>query len=212
MSRKEREREFKKKEIISAAIMLFAEKGYEHTTLDEIAEAAEFGKGTLYNYFQNKEDLYLAILEDIFGTFVSNLRKISEESKSFFEFINKFTEDVFTFYLENKSAYTLLVHERLHVFKSTPFEVPERLKKYHEESEKIHRTHIDEAIRNGEIVALDVDKILNIYKAMVFAYIFGLVSCSGDDKIDVRKETEFVTSVLFNGILKEKNNWRYSEE
>jgi len=204
MTRKEREREFKKNEIISAAIKIFSEKGYEHTTLDEIAEAAEFGKGTLYNYFQNKEDLYLAILEDIFGTFVSNLKKISEISNSFYEFINKFTENVFNFYIENQAAYMLLVHERLHVFNNTAFEIPDRLKKYHEESERIHRSHIEEAIRNGEIVLLDVDKILHIYRGMMFAYIFSLVSCTGDNKIDVRKETEFVTSVLFNGILKEK--------
>jgi len=39
---------------------------------------------------------------------------------------------------------------------------------------------------------------------MMFAYIFGLVSCGGDIKIDVKKETQFVTTVLFNGILKEK--------
>lgn len=204
MTRKEREREFKKKEILSAAIKIFAEKGYEYTTLDEIAEAAEFGKGTLYNYFQNKEDLYLAILEDIFGIFVSNLKRISEISESFYEFINKFTENIFTFYLENQAAFMLLVHERLHVSNSTPFKMPERLKKLHEESEKIHKSHIDEAIRKGEIIQLDADKIVHIYRGMTFAYIFGLVSCCGENKIDVKKETEFVTSVLFNGILKEK--------
>ena len=98
----------------------------------------------------------------------------------------------------------LLVHERLHVTKSTPFEIPERLKQFHEESERIHKSHIDEAIRKGEIVPLDVDKIIHIYRGMTFAYIFGLVSCCGENKIDVKKETEFVTSVLFNGILREK--------
>ena len=204
MTRKEREREFKQKEIISAAIEIFAEKGYEYTTLDDIAEAAEFGKGTLYNYFQNKEDLYLAILEDIFGVFHTNLKKISEESKSFHEFINKFIENAFTFYINNQSAFFLLVHERLHVFKSTPFEIPDRLKKFHEESEKIHRHHVEEAIRKEEIEPLDVDKIIHIYRGMMFAYIFGLVSCRGDVKIDVKKETQFVTSVLLNGILKDK--------
>jgi AcrR family transcriptional regulator len=204
MTRKEREREFKKKEILSAAIKIFAEKGYEYTTLDEIAEAAEFGKGTLYNYFQNKEDLYLAILEDIFGIFHTNLKKISEDSESFYEFIHKFIENAFTFYLNNKAAFFLLVHERLHVFKSTPFEIPERLKKFHEESEKIHKSHVEEAIRKGEILPLEVDKIIHIYRGMMFAYIFGLVSCGSDIKIDVKKETQFVTSVLLNGILKEK--------
>lgn len=204
MTRKEREREFKKKEILSAAVKLFAEKGYEYTTLDEIAEAAEFGKGTLYNYFQNKEDLYLAILEDIFGSFLSNLKKINETTSTFYDFIYEVIENVLRFYMENQSAFMLLVHERLHVVKSTPFEMPDRLKKMHQESEKIHKQRIGEAIRNGEIVALDVDKIIHIYRGMMFAYIFGLVTCKKHAEIDVVKETQFVTSVLFNGILKEK--------
>ncbi len=203
MTRKEREREFKKKEILSAAVKLFAEKGYEYTTLDEIAEAAEFGKGTLYNYFQNKEELYVAILEDILGSFLSNLKKISETTSTFYEFVYEVIQNVLTFYLENQSAFMLLVHERLHVVKSTPFEIPDRLKMLHHESEKIHKKRISEAIKNGEIVDIDVDKIIHIYRGMMFAYIFGLVSCNLEAEIDIAKETQFVTSVLFNGILKE---------
>ena len=172
MTRKEREREFKKKEILSAAVKLFAEKGYEYTTLDDIAEAAEFGKGTLYNYFQNKEDLYLAILEDIFGTFLSNLKEISETTNSFRDFIYKFTKNVMKFYLDNQAAFMLLVHERLHVVQTTPFEIPDRLKDLHNESESIHKYHVNAAIKNGEIKDLDVDKIMHIYRGMMFAYIF----------------------------------------
>jgi AcrR family transcriptional regulator len=202
MTRKEREREFKKKEILSAAVKLFAEKGYEYTTLDDIAEAAEFGKGTLYNYFQNKEDLYLAILEEIFGSFLSKLKEISETTNSFRDFIYKFTKNVMKFYLDNQAAFMLLVHERLHVVQTTPFEIPDRLKDLHNESESIHKYHVNAAIKNGEIKDLDVDKIMHIYRGMMFAYIFGLVTCKGETKIDIEKETEFVTTVLFNGILK----------
>jgi AcrR family transcriptional regulator len=204
MTRKEREREFKKKEILSAAVKLFAEKGYEYTTLDEIAEAAEFGKGTLYNYFQNKEDLYLAILEDIFESFLFNLKKISKTTRSFYDFVYEVIENVLRFHMENQYAFMLLVHERLHVVKNTPFEIPEKLKKMHQESERIHKKRIREAIKNGEIASLDVDKIIHIYRSMMFAYIFGIVSCNKNSEIDVAKETQFVTSVLFNGISKEK--------
>ena len=74
IGRKERERLFRKQEIISAAIKLFAKKGYEHTTLDEIAEASEFGKGTIYNYFQSKEEIYLAIVEDLLNQNIRMLK------------------------------------------------------------------------------------------------------------------------------------------
>jgi AcrR family transcriptional regulator len=43
--------------ILDAAYELFAEQGYGHTTLEQIAEAAEVSKGTLFAYFPSKEDI-----------------------------------------------------------------------------------------------------------------------------------------------------------
>jgi AcrR family transcriptional regulator len=60
-TRKERQRERHRNEIIEAAERLFLSQGFENTTMKEIAQSAEFAKGTLYNYFESKEDLYLAI-------------------------------------------------------------------------------------------------------------------------------------------------------
>ncbi len=60
--RKEREKEQRKEEIISAAERVFFEKGLQVATMDEIAERAELGKSTLYLYYKSKEDLYLAVL------------------------------------------------------------------------------------------------------------------------------------------------------
>lgn len=60
--RKEREREQRKDEIITAAQKVFFEKGLHSATVDEIAEAAELSKGTIYLYYKSKEDLYLAVL------------------------------------------------------------------------------------------------------------------------------------------------------
>ena len=60
--RKEREKEHRKEEIVDAAQKLFFEKGLQAATLDEIAEAAELSKGTIYLYYKSKEDLYLAVM------------------------------------------------------------------------------------------------------------------------------------------------------
>jgi AcrR family transcriptional regulator len=48
--------------IQEAAAKLFAEKGYHGTTTREIAEAAGVAEGTIYNYFANKEDLLVSML------------------------------------------------------------------------------------------------------------------------------------------------------
>jgi len=61
-SRKGRERLRHRQEILAAALRLFAEKGFHHVSMQEIAAAAEFGTGTLYHFFSSKEDLFFELL------------------------------------------------------------------------------------------------------------------------------------------------------
>ena len=62
IGRRERKKEETKNRIFVAAAQLFNEKGFDATTVDEIAERADVSKGTFFNYFPRKEALgyYLA--------------------------------------------------------------------------------------------------------------------------------------------------------
>jgi AcrR family transcriptional regulator len=53
-----------RKAILQAAVQLFGDKGYERTSIDELARAAGVGKGTIYSYFQTKSEIFLAFCED----------------------------------------------------------------------------------------------------------------------------------------------------
>jgi TetR/AcrR family transcriptional regulator len=59
---KEREKEQRREYIIDAAEKLFFSKGYDNVSMNDIAEAVEMNKATLYLYFKNKEALYFAIV------------------------------------------------------------------------------------------------------------------------------------------------------
>lgn len=61
--RKAREKERRRNHIVDAAERIIFSKGLEQSTMDEIAEEAELSKGTLYLYFKNKNELYLAITQ-----------------------------------------------------------------------------------------------------------------------------------------------------
>jgi TetR/AcrR family transcriptional regulator len=58
LPRREREKLRQRQEMLAAALDLFSQKGYHNVSMHEIAEKAEFAIGTLYKFFQNKEDLY----------------------------------------------------------------------------------------------------------------------------------------------------------
>ncbi len=65
--------EKKRKLIVASAARLFATRPFHKVKLDAIAAAAGVGKGTLYVYFKNKEDLYFSLIYDGFSQLVDRL-------------------------------------------------------------------------------------------------------------------------------------------
>jgi AcrR family transcriptional regulator len=65
-SRKERRASVIRRQIIEAAANLFAEQGFHRTTTKDIALAADVSEGTIYNYFDNKDDLLIGIMEHLY--------------------------------------------------------------------------------------------------------------------------------------------------
>ena len=64
MSRRRTERqEWQRRFIQERALRVFAASGYHGSTMDMVAEAAEVSKGTLYNYFESKEELFASLIE-----------------------------------------------------------------------------------------------------------------------------------------------------
>ena len=62
LPRREREKLRQRQEMLAAAFDLFSQKGYHNVSMHEIAVKAEFAIGTLYRFFDNKEDLYKALV------------------------------------------------------------------------------------------------------------------------------------------------------
>ena len=59
-------RDKKRSEIAQKAIEVLAKRGFQATTIQEIADAAGLGKGTIYHYFKTKEEILSAVSHEIF--------------------------------------------------------------------------------------------------------------------------------------------------
>lgn len=64
MSPKFVDKEEKKRAILRAARKVFAQKGFASTKMEDIAKEAGIGKGTVYEYFRSKDDIFLALFEE----------------------------------------------------------------------------------------------------------------------------------------------------
>jgi AcrR family transcriptional regulator len=68
ISKKEKKTEERRKQILDAAMDVFSRKGYAAATMPEIAETAGLAAGTLYLYFPNKRDLFMAAIKNMIFT------------------------------------------------------------------------------------------------------------------------------------------------
>ena len=65
--------EKKRKQIIAAAVKLFAARPFHEVRLEDVAAAARVGKGTVYIYFDSKEELYASLVRESFAAVVDRL-------------------------------------------------------------------------------------------------------------------------------------------
>ncbi len=82
ISRKEREKIRHRTEILNKALDLFSEKGFHNVSMQDIAGRSEYAVGTLYNFFQSKEQLFAELRNDCVEKILQTLLPILEGDES----------------------------------------------------------------------------------------------------------------------------------
>jgi len=69
-----------KERILNAAMRLFSKKGFFETTVDEISRSAKIAKGTVYLYFKDKSDIYIAIIENQLNSALKDIAEVNSKN------------------------------------------------------------------------------------------------------------------------------------
>jgi AcrR family transcriptional regulator len=94
--RRERSKAACRARIIQAAIRLFGERSIDSVTVDDIAAAADVGKGTIYNYFRTKEHIVVAFMADFERKVLERLRTLELEQRPLVDTLTEFLRLQFT--------------------------------------------------------------------------------------------------------------------
>lgn len=190
----------RREQIISAARKIFAQKGYSSTTTDDIATELGVGKGTLYRYFKDKKDLFLAVndegfarLEDIASREAYPLsdprERLQALLKMFYEFFDKEAEHI-------------------EIMMQLRGEFKEEYQKRFAEGHNRHTARIADLLREG----IAKGQFRNVDAAMGALAISSLLLGTLQDFYYRRQDRRLVnyikpmTDFVMNGLLKEEGN------
>lgn len=99
--------------ILRAAEKIFPMYGYEKATLDQIIALADVGKGTVYKYFGNKEQLFYKLVIDKNKKFVQRLRQAVDGVATLQEKLTAYFRAMVAFYYENSHLWQIIFFEML---------------------------------------------------------------------------------------------------
>lgn len=108
LSRKDRERLQRQTDILNAAEKIFARDGFEHASMNEIAKESEFTKRTLYQYFEDKSDLYLSVALRLYLSMNEKMKSLEPSGKNGFEKVKECFNDYYNFYKQNESKFRII--------------------------------------------------------------------------------------------------------
>jgi AcrR family transcriptional regulator len=107
--RRKKEKENRKNVILKEARKLFFEKGFKSVTVDNIAASAELSKGSIYLYFESKEEIYVQILImdiiDFHKRMINSLQKEASASDLLLEFAKLYVD----FFLHEKELFRIFM-------------------------------------------------------------------------------------------------------
>ncbi|MEJ5300932.1 MAG: TetR/AcrR family transcriptional regulator [Thermodesulforhabdaceae bacterium] len=189
--------------ILSAALEVFAARGYHNTTVDDIAKKAGIAKGSIYRYFQSKEALFNEVLESRIESLDNSIQRIIREEGDIIQIIGKCVEAYLAFFENNQGIYQLLFREK------SSSERQQYLKRAFKRLLPI-RKKIFEASRKGLFKPISFEFIF--YGFMGF--IHGIIQRWTDHgcSYSLAEEAPAILEVLFNGTVLNKNNLNFKEE
>jgi AcrR family transcriptional regulator len=200
ISRRERERGMRREMIVTAAQNLFGKKGFELTTVDEIAAEAELGKGTIYSYFKSKSEIYVAILEKEMEVLWERMKKVGNEGRPAVDTLYCLYDIFIQFHRERKNFIETLFIQADGQNLIRLGNLALGLKARSAEWLEIVGRVLQKGINDGEFITFDVNKMAKVIIGMIFGIIIQDDMGKIDEDLDTYRQTIF--QLAMKGICK----------
>lgn len=200
VTRKEREFQSRRREIMTAATRLFASNGYHGTAMSEIAKEAEFSTGSLYNFFQNKEELYFSLLLEKIEVLESEVIAVVKGPGEVEQKLELLIDTIYAFFIKERDFWRIFAEQR------TAFESGAKGKF----ADAVHDKYVsylsymvalmDEGKKKGLFRELSAAELALCFFQILQTFLMIFVNSA--DKYDLREKKRVVLEIFFDGTRK----------
>lgn len=188
--------------LIDVARQLFAKKGVENTTMNDIAKASRKGRRTLYTYFKNKEELYMAVVKSELEILWERLQRVAERNtppeKKIIEVILTRLEAVKEIVYRNGTL-------RASFFRDI-WSVEKVRKRFDSKEIQLLRDILLEGVEKNVFTISDVDMTAALLhyslKGVEVPFIRGQIGVN----MDAKSKKRLVTEIIFGALQKNNTN------
>jgi len=193
LERKEREREEIRRKILDTARDLFAREGYERVTMRRVADAIEYSATTIYNHFEDKDDLVDCLCKEDFSRLLGILEQQSPPTDPL-EWIRQLGLAYAGFGIAHPN------HYRFMFMTAGKFENDHKLAEPGEEAFGLLRSAVQQAVERGQFRKGDIDTMAQVLWSSIHGAVSLLITYKPEQFPHGPAAPDLVQQVIENGI------------
>jgi len=181
--------------ILHAAFETFMEKGFHDTKMEEIAQKAGIGKGTIYEYFTSKKDLFCGMVKSIMTWYCNSLETAIINGKDFNDKIDNMMKLHMEFAAQANNLLKVMTHNFVHISSELNRWMMDIRRKMISMVEEV----FCQGIREGKIRQVDVHLVALLFMASWKEIMFEEIIGESHDK-SLEEIKDEALGILLNGI------------
>lgn len=198
LNRREREKLARREEILEAAKSVFADKGFDAATVDEIAERADLSKGSIYGYFKSKEDLFASLMESEIDKLFKVVERSLEDLEHPIKTLQNLIREAFIHLDKNSAFIRIFTPERAGLTRERHPELIERVIPKFQRLIGLTAQCFKEGIRKGMIRKTDPVSAAHILFGMIHASLMRWMI--EGESASLKKQAAVISSIFLDGI------------
>jgi AcrR family transcriptional regulator len=208
--RRKREKDQRRSAILKAARKLFFEKGFRYVTVENIARKAELSKGSIYLYFNSKEEIYTQILLNDIDKFNKKSSLIFQNGKSAAELVMDFAFIYVDFFLNDRELFRIMMTFMLHTEDMNLAEtVNQHIIEVTNNTVKIIETILQQGIEKGEFpsdinLRLSRNAMWGLLNGIISLHLFTGKEANKEERI--RSAVKASLDIFINGLRRYKKS------